>query len=578
MDGVPGKFFRPFAFTAAVAVVFSLVVARMLTPMMAAYLLKPHGLEERPSGRLRRWYLARMEWCLLHRGKTLAIATLMLLACFATVPFIPKGFSPAGDQGFVAMSVELPPGVTLDDTQAACAAIHRRIASLEGVASVFYVAGAGSGARFDAASSAQARRASFKVTLLPRAEREVSQMDVERAIMAATRDVPGVRLELQSQGGNGEIRLTLSSDDPRLLEEASDSIVREMRAVPGFSNVTSSAALVQPEIVVKPDPERAAALGVTTDALALVTRIATSGDVDTELAKLNLSSRQIPIRVRLNDVARTDLEQLRMLPVPGRQGTMVPLMNVAEVSLAAGPVQITRFDRSRNITIEAALDDYPLGEAWDKVQSLPSIRQLPAGVRQLPSGNVEFMVELFAGFGKAMFIGILCVYALMVLLFREFLQPVTILSALPPSVGGALLFLCIFRFDLSIASLIGMLMLMGIVAKNSILLVEYALKAMEEHGLSRHEALLDACAKRVRPIIMTTIAMGAGMLPIAMGWSGDSSFRAPMGVTVIGGLLASTALSLFVVPVIFTLVDSFRQRLHRRFGVHDNAASAAASA
>jgi multidrug efflux pump subunit AcrB len=565
MDGVPGKFFRPFAFTAAVAVVFSLVVARMLTPMMAAYILKPHGAEDPPPGRIKLWYLARMEWCLHHRAKTLGIATVALVACFATVPFIPKGFSPAEDQGFVALGVELPPGTTIDDTAAVCAAINDRIAPLEGVESIAYIVGTGSEVRFGVNSTSQVRKAQFKITLLPLEDREVSQAQVERAITAATNDVPGVRLSFQSQRGNGQIQLTLASDDAQLLEKAADSIQREMRDLPGFSNITSSASLVQPELVVQPNPERAAALGVTTDALALVTRIATSGDVDTGLAKLNLSSRQIPIRVRLNDAARADIETLRMLPVPARQGMMVPLMNVADVSLAAGPAQISRFDRSRDITITASLDG-PLGEAWEKLQALPSVKQLPPGVRQLPTGNVEFMVELFAGFAKAMIIGILCVYALMVLLFREFLQPVTILSALPPSVGGALLFLCIFRFDLSISSLIGMLMLMGIVAKNSILLVEYALKAMEERGLSRNEALIDACAKRVRPIVMTTIAMGAGMLPIAMGWSGDSSFRAPMGVTVIGGLLASTALSLFVVPVIFTLVDGARRRLQQWTG------------
>ena len=275
-------------------------------------------------------------------------------------------------------------------------------------------------------------------------------------------------------------------------------------------------------------------------------------------------SRQIPIRVQLRDDTRGDLERIRLLSVPGKAGP-VPLVSVAEVSMGSGPARITRYDRSRNVTVEADLNGLPLGDMVNKARQLPALQNLPAGVHQVASGEVEFMMELFAGFGQAMVVGILCIYLLLVLLFREFLQPITILAALPPSAGGALFFLFITGYEMSVPSLIGMLMLMGIVTKNSILLVEYAVKAMHEHGMSRFDALIDACAKRSRPIVMTTIAMGAGMLPIATGWSGDPSFRAPMGVAVIGGLLASTALSLFVVPVIFTLVDDLQQKLRRSF-------------
>jgi multidrug efflux pump subunit AcrB len=267
--------------------------------------------------------------------------------------------------------------------------------------------------------------------------------------------------------------------------------------------------------------------------------------------------------VQLREDARTDLDRIRMLSVPSREG-WVPLMSVAEVSLGAGPAQITRYDRSRNVTIQADLNGQPLGDVLAKARSMPSMQHLPNGVRQVPSGEAKFMLDLFSGFGQAMLVGILCIYLLLVLLFREVLQPITILSALPPSAGGALLCLWLFDYQISTPSLIGMLTLMGIVTKNSILLVEYAVRAMNE-GMSRFDALVDACSKRARPIIMTTIAMGAGMLPIATGWSGDPSFRAPMGVAVIGGLITSTALSLFVVPVIFTLTDDLQSRLQRAF-------------
>lgn len=563
MGGIPGEFFRPFAFTAAVAVMFSLLVARMLTPMMAAYMLKPHP-EADENGRYKQMYLSAVEWCLAHRRKTLAIATALLAASYALWPFIPKGFAPAGDQGFAVLSVELPPGAALADTRRAAETIRTRLMKMPDVVSVYTVVGAaaGGGAIGGGDSSAQVRRANLTIQLTPRDERDMTQQEFQRAASAALADVPGVRLAFGAQTGS-KLQITLAGDDPEQLNRAADAVERDLRTLPGIGNVTSSASLLKPEIVIRPVPERAAELGVTTDTLSMVTRIATSGDVDNSLAKLNLASRQIPIRVQLRDDAREDLERLRLLSVPGKNGP-VSLMNVADVSLGAGPARITRFDRSRNVTIEADLHGQALGDVLAKSRELPALKQLPAGVRQVASGETEFMIELFTGFTQAMIIGVLCVYLLLVLLFREFLQPITILSALPPSIGGALVFLFITGYQMSVPALIGMLMLMGIVSKNSILLVEYAVKAMHE-GMSRTEALIDACSKRSRPIIMTTIAMGAGMLPVATGWSGDPSFRAPMGVAVIGGLLASTVLSLFVVPVIFTLTDDLQNRLSRRW-------------
>jgi multidrug efflux pump subunit AcrB len=200
-----------------------------------------------------------------------------------------------------------------------------------------------------------------------------------------------------------------------------------------------------------------------------------------------------------------------------------------------------------------------LGDALDKVDALPAMKNLPSGVRSVKSGDSEILGKIISGFLLAMVIGIFCVYALLVLLFHDVLQPITILSALPPSAGGAIVMLWLFNMELSISSMIGLLTLMGIVTKNSILLVEYVVMARREHGLSRFDAIIDACSKRARPIVMTTIAMTAGMIPITIGLHGDSSFRAPMGATVIGGLLASTALSLFVVPVIYTLFDDLEQ-------------------
>jgi multidrug efflux pump subunit AcrB len=564
MGGIPGEFFRPFAFTAAVAVLFSLVVARMLTPMMAAYMLKPHPEVETP-GWLKRQYLEVVEWCLHHRRKTLAIATALLVGCFALIPFIPTGFAPAGDFGFAVLSVELPPGATLEETRSVAETIRTRLSKMPEVESVYSIVGSASGGGGPGGgdSVANVRQASLTIRLVPADERDITQQEFQMLAARQLNDIPGVRLSFGAQTGS-KLQITLAGDDSELLNLAASAVERDLRTLPGLGNVTSSASLMKPEIVIRPLPDRAAELGVTTDTLSAVTRIATSGDIETSLAKLNLPSRQIPIRVQLPEDARSDLERIRLMPVPSKNGP-VPLMSVADVSLGAGPARITRYDRARNVTIEADLNGQPLGDMLQKARQLPSLKNLPAGVRQVASGEAEFMIELFQGFAQAMIVGILCVYLLLVLLFREFLQPLTILSALPPSAGGALLALFLTNYQMSVPSLIGMLMLMGIVTKNSILLVEYAVRAMHE-GMPRFEAMMDACAKRARPIVMTTIAMGAGMLPVAMGWSGDPSFRAPMGVAVIGGLLASTALSLFVVPVLFTLTDDLQRKLRKTFG------------
>jgi multidrug efflux pump subunit AcrB len=296
--------------------------------------------------------------------------------------------------------------------------------------------------------------------------------------------------------------------------------------------------------------------------LSLVTRIATSGDVNTSLSKFNLDNRQIPILVRLNDKSRSDLERLQLLAVPGRNGP-VPLVNVADVSLGSGPAQITRVDRSRKITLNVNLNGEALGDTLAAIEALPAMRNLPDGVRLVPTGDARWIAEIFGEFALAMAIGVLSIYAVLVMLFHKFIQPVTILAALPPSAAGAVMALFLTDNALAINSLIGLLMLMGIVSKNSILIVEYAIMAQRDQGMSRFDSLIDSCSKRARPIVMTTIAMIAGMTPIAMGWAGDPSFRAPMGVAVIGGLVVSTIMSLFIVPAMFTVVDDFQQWLAR---------------
>lgn len=326
------------------------------------------------------------------------------------------------------------------------------------------------------------------------------------------------------------------------------------------SNINSTASLDRPEIIIRPNPQRSAERGVTSAAIGEVVRIATSGDFDAQVAKLNLDNRQVYIRVRIADAARQDIDTLANMRVTSRNG-LVPLSSVADLTVESGPAQVDRYDRRRYVTVNADLSGVPLGVALAAVSALPAMQNMPSSVKAIHTGDAEFADELATGFGAALVIGVLCVYCVLVLLFRDFLQPVTILSAIPLSVGGAFLALLVARSELDIPSMIGLVMLMGIVTKNSILLVEYAVVGIRDRGLDLRAALLDACRKRSRPIVMTTFAMIAGMLPIAMGLGADASFRQPMAIAVIGGLITSTALSLLVVPVVFTYVDGIGKRI-----------------
>jgi multidrug efflux pump subunit AcrB len=568
MSGIAGEFFGPFSFTVVVAVLCSLLVARTLTPMMAAYFLKPHDKPEQPS-RIMLWYLERVRWCLAHRWLTLGVATVAIVGMLSLFPLLSKAFSPAGDNGFTSLTVELAPGASLEDTLAVAETARTRLAPLPEVRSVYTTVGAqgGGGNRgpmSGAGSAGSVRRGTLVIQLDNPDGTRGSQQLFERKATEMLRDIPGARFQFAG-GGGSSLEVTLAGDDPNRLELAAANVERDIRGLPGLGMITSSAALQKPEIVIRPQPERAAELGVTTETLSLVTRIATSGDVSTSLAKFNLDNRQIPILVRLNDDSRSDLERIQLLSVPGRFGA-VPLMNVADVSLGSGPAQITRIDRSRKITLNVNLNGLAVGDVLAKVEALPAVLNLPDGVRLVPTGDARWITEIFGEFALAMAIGVLSIYAVLVMLFHKFIQPVTILAALPPSAAGAILALFVFDHALAINSLIGLLMLMGIVSKNSILIVEYAIMAQRDQGMSRFDSLIDSCSKRARPIVMTTIAMIAGMTPIAMGWAGDPSFRAPMGVAVVGGLIVSTVMSLFIVPAMFTVVDDFQQWLAGVFG------------
>jgi len=564
MAGIPGKFFKQFGWTAVLAILASLLVARLLTPMMAAYLMKavPESAQEPPDGWVMRSYLKSVNWCLSHRLVTLVLATLFFAGSIALVPLLPKGFVPPADRSQTQVNIERAPGSTLHETYLAAERARLKLEAIPEVLKVFSSVGAGvSGDAFARGSAAEVRKASLTVTLVHRSERKKNQQEVEADIRTLLAREPGVRITVGPQDVGVKMQIVLQSEDPLALTAAAHVVEGELRGLKGVGNVLSSASLVRPELIVRPNFARAADLGVTAQSIAETLRVATSGDYDISLPKLTLSERQVPIRVKLPDAARTDIDALARLTVPGRFGPVL-LGNVATLTMDSGPAQIDRLNRSRNVVLDVELGSRQLGEVYAEAMALPGLRNLPAGVRQTELGDAKEMQALFASFGLAMAIGLLCIYMILVLLFHDFLQPITILGALPLSIGGAFVALLLTGKSFSMPSLIGLIMLMGIVTKNSILLVEYAIVA-RRGGISRTEALIDACHKRARPIVMTTIAMIAGMFPIAIGWGSDPSFRSPMAIAVMGGLLTSTVLSLLVIPAMFTYVDDLAVWLQR---------------
>jgi len=580
MGGIPGLVFRQFGIVASVAVLASLLVARLVTPMMAAYLLrpkKPRTQQEAADGPVMTRYLRWAHSALARRKTTVIFTGGFLALALALLPLLPTGFIPAQDKAQTRVTLTLPPGGTLQETSAMALRASELVRRVPGVAGVFVSAGtASTGGGPGAASTADVSSATLIVDLVARGERELKQSQLEARLREALRSLPGTRIAVGAGGSGETLAITLAGDDADILTRAANAVEAELRTLQRIGNVTSSAALQRPEIQIHPNHERAAALGVTSDALGEAVRMATYGDYATALPKLNLPERQIPIRVRMDPAVAADIDAIGQLRVRGSLGA-VSLASVADISMGSGPSQIDRLDRSRNLTLSVELAGRSIGEVQREAMALPSLRSLPAGVRQIESGELQRTGELFQSFGIAMAVGVFCIYAVLVLLFHDFLQPATILSALPLALGGAFIALWLSHQAFSMPAVIGTLMLMGIVTKNSILLVEYAIMARRERGLGRLEALIDACHKRARPIVMTTIAMGAGMLPNALGVGAEPSFRQPMAIVVIGGLLTSTVLSLLVVPVVFTYVDDLLVWLRKRLAAPHAQTSAAVS-
>jgi multidrug efflux pump subunit AcrB len=564
MGGIAGQYFKQFGLTVAIAVTFSLLVARLITPLLAAYFLRDHQHRVGGQGVIMRCYLRMLEWSLRHRFITLAFGALIFLGSIMIAGSLPYGFLPANDLSRSVLLIELPPGSTIAETVATADRITALLKQRPEVSSVYAVGGA-AGNNGLSVTAGEVRKATIVINLVARRNRPHDQKAFERDMRATLSAIPDMRYSFGNGGGGREFTLILSGPDGAAVEQAALAMQREARQnVSILANVVSTAALARPEIRIVPRLEEAADLGISGAQIAEAARIATVGDVSVNLAKFSATDRQVPIRVQLDERARDDLSTLDTLRIKAKNGTTVPLASVADTGFGEGPTTIERYDRSRRVAIEADLvGSAPLGEAIDQVMALPSARNLPAGVTIARFGDSEIMEEAFSSFSRAIAAGVLMVLAVLVLLFANAMQPITIICSMPLSIGGAFLALLLTGNAINLSVIIGLLMLMGIVTKNAILLVDFAITEVAG-GMERAQALIEAGRKRAQPVIMTTAAMTAGMVPSALGIGEGGEFRSPMAIALIGGLLASTFLSLVFVPAAFTIMDDLGRMLSRK--------------
>ncbi|HVE00132.1 MAG TPA: efflux RND transporter permease subunit [Sphingomicrobium sp.] len=658
MPGIAGQYFKAFGFTVVLSVLMSLFVARMITPLIAAYFLRSKGVQPHAAWKWMDVYLKVLNWSLDtskahallaklpkparsfgywllaillfvpvilvfgaatfaammglgkiglpgavgfgigvlvgvaaaygaakliaaliqlfgggfgewhgmlvdrwnarmhdHRMAMVGAGVLTLLISAGLFGTLPLSFFPPQNDDYSRVNITMPPGTTLKQTESVTDRVAALVQKDPSVERVFERINVGTG----------------RVNIVLKKDRKVTSTEFERAMAPSLSAFPDARVSFMSQNGGGpdndarDIMLYLGGDDPVQLDEVANRIAKEMGTVPGLRAPRVGSNLAQPEITIKPHFDLAADLGVTTAALSQTIRIATLGDIEQNSAKFSLSDRQVPIQVSLSENARRDIQTLENLPVPTSNGSSVPLKAVADVGFGSGPTTINRSNQLRRLTIGADLaPGYVEGDVWAKIYELPSFKNLPQGVQKMNLGNQKWQAELLFNFAIALISGVLLVFAVLVLLYRRFLAPFVNMGSLLLAPLGAAVALHIAGQPVSLFVLIGILMLFGIVAKNSILLVDFAVEMMN-HGMKKNDAIWEAGHKRAQPIVMTTVAMVAGMLPTAISISGDNSWRAPMGITVIGGLIFSTLLTLLLVPSYFSIAISIESRIGRLF-------------
>jgi multidrug efflux pump subunit AcrB len=553
MSGISGQFFKQFGLTIVFAVVMSLGVARLITPLLAAYFLKPHGQRAHAESKLMHRYLGMLRWSLRNRWKTIAASLIFMAATAFLATKLPFEFQPPWDDGTAQVNIERTPGTRVADTAITAAAVSEILRHEKNVKTV--------------TEDITENHADLYISLVPRKERDETAKEFQERLGPKLTGIPDARVNFRAQNSDfgRDYTLVLAGSDSEQLTSTANKIIDEMRGLKSLRDPRIDGDIERPELIIKPKFDVAAEMGISVASLSQTIRIATMGDVSQNLAKFSTADRQIPIRVSLPEDARQNIATIENLPVPTNTGSAVPLKTVADISFGQGPTTIRRYNQSRRIVLGADFNSVKFSDAQKEVENLPTMKNLPDGIEKVTVGQEDFLQEMLINFTIAVVTGIFLVIGTLVLLYRRVFQPFTNLGSLLLAPGGAFLALLVTGYSISMPVFIGLLMLLGIVAKNSILLIDFAIEEMRR-GVDRETAILEAAHKRAQPIVMTTIAMIAGMIPISLGITGDSSFRAPMAIAVIGGLATSTLLTLLIVPAAFTMVDDIEAWLAPRIG------------
>lgn len=578
MPGIVGRFFYQFGITVSVSVLVSLFVAFTLTPMLSSRWLKEEDEKLTKEGHvlhkalyyfnhffeyLSVQYQKAISWSLGHRKTVVFAATVIFLLSFYIIKFLGTSFFPTSDQGEFTITVNAAPGSSLAQTSHICRQAEAVVQQRPEVLLTLTTIGAGND---------PVTRGSVLVKLVKKHEREKGIEQIMKELRGQLAEIPGARINFQIQSGMGgnnkPVIMSVRGDDMATLNHLADQVEGIVRATPGAVDVENSLEISKPEIRIRIDRDKASDLGINVGLIATTARAMVDGYVAT---KYQEGDEQYDVRVRLAEQDRTTIENINNLVIKSSkdaapfQKLLVPVSYVADIRPGTGPSRINRFDRQREIRIDANLSERQLGEVLAEIQNRTRALQVPSGYAIGVVGQGQMQAESFANILLALALAIIFVYIVLAAQFESYSYPFAIMLALPMSLIGAVFALLLWKSALSMMSMIGIIMLMGLVTKNGILLVDYA-NVLRDRGLARTEALVQAGATRLRPILMTTFAMIFGMIPVAFALGEGSEFRAPMGQAVIGGLITSTLLTLFIVPVVYSIIDDVSLgRLLRRW-------------
>jgi HAE1 family hydrophobic/amphiphilic exporter-1 len=572
LGGLIGRLFQEFAVTIGVAILVSGFVSLTLTPMLCSRWLKPHQPDER-HGRFYQivegawekslaWYQRSLHWVMDRRPLAMAFSAAILVGTIVLGRIAPKGFIPSEDQSQLYATTEAAEGTSYDAMirhQQAAAAIVQEDPNVDG-----FMSAVGSGGQ-----SRTTNQGRLIMHLKPPAERDMSADEVARSLTRKLAAVPGIRVFVQNppviniggRASKSEYQFTLQSSDIAALYQGSAALEQRLQSVPGLTDVTSDLQIKNPQVQVAIDRDRAAALGIDVNQIESALYNAYGAR---QVSTIYTPNDQYWVVMELLPQYQRDLSAMNLLHLSGRNGVSVPLGSLARITPGTGPLTVNHSGQLPSVTLSFNLvPGTSIGTAVERVESAAR-EVLPSNISTSFAGTAQAFQAAQQGLLVLLVLAILVIYLVLGILYESFIHPLTILSGLPFAGFGALLALVIFNLDLSVYAFVGIIMLIGIVKKNAIMMIDFALEAERRESTTARQAILEAASVRFRPIMMTTLAALVGTLPIALGHGAGAESRRPLGIAVVGGLIFSQLITLYITPVVYTYLDAWQQRLAHR--------------